>query len=149
MKVLMVCLGNICRSPMAEGILRRKIEEQGLQWKVDSAGTGNWHVGESPHQDSIREASKHHIDITGQRARQLEKSDFEYFDLILVMDDQNLNNALQLAETHQKQKVKKLLSFHPDDTLDNVPDPYFEGGFDAVFTMIEEACSVLVETYKT
>ena len=144
----MVCLGNICRSPMAEGILKNMVKKHDLNWEVDSAGTGDWHIGEPPHIDSINEAKKNGLDLTDQRARQLSSEDFHYFDLILVMDDQNLANAGRIAPEGTAHKLRKLLSFHPDESLHNLPDPYFEGGFDSVFSMIKESCRHIIKTYN-
>jgi protein-tyrosine phosphatase len=148
MKILMVCLGNICRSPLAEGIMRRKIDEYGLSWQVDSAGTGSWHIGERPHRDSVAIARNNGIDITGQTARQFRAADLETFDFILAMDDQNHSDILahDPGGTYSN-KVKKLLDYHPERKGQNVPDPYFEGGFDRVFDMIHEACTLFVKEH--
>ena len=145
MKILMVCLGNICRSPMAEGILKHKIHALGLNWQVDSAGTGSWHVGEAPDPRSISTSSENGIDISDQRARQFKQRDFDAFDLILAMDSSNYNNIVQLArEDSDRQKVNLLLNYsHPGQNR-AVPDPYFEGGFQAVFEMIEAAVDGLI-----
>lgn len=145
MKILMVCLGNICRSPMAEGILKHKIHALGLNWQVDSAGTGSWHVGEAPDPRSISTSAENGIDISDQRARQFKQRDFDAFDLILAMDSSNYNNIVQLArEDSDRQKVNLLLNYsHPGQNR-AVPDPYFEGGFQAVFEMIEAAVDGLI-----
>lgn len=111
MKVLMVCLGNICRSPLAEGTLRRKVEEKDLNWQIDSAGTGSWHVGELPDSRSIHVAAKYGIDLTTQRARQFKKNDLDNFDLIFAMDSSNYQNILKLADNQtQKNKVKLIMN---------------------------------------
>jgi len=139
MKVLFVCLGNICRSPLGEGILQHKINQQGLDWETDSAGTAAYHVGEKPDKRSAAIAKEHDIDINVQRARQFVKSDFNTFDHILVMDDSNFNNVMLLAASSQEEaKVEKLLDYG-NATIKDVPDPYFEGGFDGVFNLIEQA----------
>ena len=145
MKILMVCLGNICRSPMAEGILKHKIHALSLNWQVDSAGTGSWHVGEAPDPRSISTSAENGIDISDQRARQFKQRDFDAFDLILAMDSSNYNNIVQLArEDSDRQKVNLLLNYsHPGQNR-AVPDPYFEGGFQAVFEMIEAAVDGLI-----
>lgn len=141
MKILMVCLGNICRSPLAEGIMRHKVREAGLDWHVDSAGTTGWHSGELPDQRSIFTANKNGIDITDQRARQFSRKDFEEFDRIFVMDRQNYANVLELAGTDEhRAKVQLLLGALGDERREEVPDPYYDGGFDMVFEMINEAC---------
>ncbi|MCC6462026.1 MAG: low molecular weight phosphotyrosine protein phosphatase [Saprospiraceae bacterium] len=142
MRILMVCLGNICRSPLAEGILKQKIHEQGLNWTVDSAGTGFWHAGELPDRRSILVARQHGIDITDQRARQFQPADFDRFDHILVMDVHNFQDVTRLAAADtQREKVELILNFlHPGDDL-SVPDPYYDdNGFEEVFQMLDAAC---------
>ena len=125
MKILMVCLGNICRSPLAEGILKEKIRERGLDWQVDSAGTGGWHAGEQPDPRSIQTARRHGIDLTDQRARQFRPADLEQFDLILAMDASNRSDILRSAGNEaQRSKVEMVMNFlHPAADQD-VPDPY-------------------------
>lgn len=142
-KVLMVCLGNICRSPLAEGILRSKLTNN---FTVDSAGTGGWHAGELPDKRSIQTARERGIDITNQRARKFKKSDFEDFDFIYVMDNQNYKDVLALAESEtHKNKVQLILEeLFPGERVD-VPDPYYGGqdGFEKVFNMLDEACNCI------
>ncbi len=149
MKILMVCLGNICRSPLAEGIMRHKITKSGLNWHVDSAGTGAWHVGELPDSRSIATAKKHQIDITNQRARQLKPHDLDRFDLVLAMDSQNYRDILRLATTkEQEEKVQLIMNFVTPDRNQAVPDPYWDdNGFELVFGMLEEACEKVVEKF--
>lgn len=132
----MVCLGNICRSPLAHGIMDRLVQENGLNWEIDSAGTGNWHVGNPPDRRSIAVAQTHGIDISKQRARQIQVSDFDIFDHILVMDEENLKNVLALApQTVHRKKVRLLLE------NEVVPDPYWDNNlFEPVFQMVEKAC---------
>lgn len=148
MRVLMVCLGNICRSPLAEGILKHKIQQQGLSgWAVDSAGTGNWHVGELPDHRSIATARQYGIDLTDQRARQFQAADFEQFDHILVMDTQNFRDVLLLARSDEhRAKVRLILDLtHPNETR-SVPDPYHDDdGFEAVYRMLDQACDRIIE----
>lgn len=139
MKILMVCLGNICRSPMAHGILRNRIKEKGLDWEVDSAGTGHWHVGEAPDSRAAAVASAGDIDISDLRARQLEEDDFYEYDWILVMDDSNYKNALSIAPGDAKAHLQRLTDFHPDPKVNRVPDPYLEGGFEHVFQLVHTA----------
>ncbi len=108
----MVCLGNICRSPLAEGILKEKIRERGLDWQVDSAGTGGWHAGEQPDPRSIQTARRHGIDLTDQRARQFRPADLEQFDLILAMDASNRSDILRSAGNEaQRSKVEMIMNF--------------------------------------
>ena len=149
MKILMVCLGNICRSPLAEGILSKMVKEENLNWEIDSAGTGSWHIGESPHHGSVEVAAKNDIDITQQRARQFSKSDFSRFDLILAMDAQNYRDILALtSEERDKKKVELILNYsHPKMNM-AVPDPYFTGGFGDVFSLLEEACRHVLNKHK-
>lgn len=138
MKILMVCLGNICRSPLAEGILRSKL---GPDFHVESAGTGSWHVGHCPDKRSVSVAKKYGIDISTQRARQFQVKDFDEFDLIYVMDSSNYNDVLSLAQndTHRS-KVRLILDEFEEWEDKNVPDPYFGGedGFEQVFRMLDE-----------
>ncbi len=152
MRVLFVCLGNICRSPLAEGIFRRHVERAGLHEHIhiDSAGTGNWHVGEPPDRRAQACAQGYGVDITGLRARQFSAEDFDRFDYILVMDNQNHANVLRLARNDaHRNKVSMMLSHGSRGPVD-VPDPYFGGddGFHAVFAMLEEACAGLLETVR-
>lgn len=140
----MVCLGNICRSPLAEGILKSKVDPNKVV--VDSAGTGNYHVGGLPDSRSIAIAQKYLLDITDQRCRQFRVSDFDEFDLIYVMDNSNRRDVLKLARDEKdRAKVKMILNeIFPNENVD-VPDPYTGGdfGFENVYKMLEEACSIL------
>lgn len=140
-KVLMVCLGNICRSPLAQGILESKVT--GRDILVDSAGTGAYHIGELPDKRSIDVAQKYGIDLTNQRARQFTVSDFDEFDLIFVMDRSNRDNILQLARSKSDAAKVKLILNELDMDLDlEVPDPYFGGdaGFEHVYELLNKAC---------
>lgn len=145
-KILMVCLGNICRSPLAEGILQNKLPKE--FYFVDSAGTGGWHAGQQPDKRSIAVAKKHGIDITHQRAQKFKASDFETFDIIYAMDMSNYKNILSLAENEQdKTKVKLILNeLFPGENVE-VPDPYYGGadGFENVYNMLDKACDVIAE----
>ena len=144
MRILMVCLGNICRSPLAEGILRSKIISDTVI--VDSAGTSGFHQGELPDPRSIAVARLNGIDITNQRSRKFLVEDFDYFDLIYAMDQSNYRNILDLARNSEDEsKVRMILNeSHPNQNL-NVPDPYYGGdkGFDNVFRMLDEACEII------
>ena len=147
-KILMVCLGNICRSPLAEGIMRSKLSED---FTVDSAGTGGWHAGELPDKRSIATAKNRGLDITNQRARQFKKSDFDTFDHIFVMDNSNFKDVLALAPNEEaKSKVKLILNeIFPNENVD-VPDPYYGGqdGFENVFDMLDQACEEIARKLK-
>lgn len=147
MRILMVCLGNICRSPLAEGILKHKVQQLGLNWTVDSAGTGGWHSGELPDRRSIAVARRYGIDITDQRARQFEPVDFERFDRILVMDTQNYRDVLRLAR-HDEHRSKVQLMLDPlyPGQAREVPDPYYDdNGFESVFRLLDAACDKLIQ----
>ena len=140
-KILMVCLGNICRSPLAEGILKSKLPST---FVVDSAGTANYHVGSKPDNRSIAVAKKYGLDISNLKGRQFTVSDFDAFDFIYVMDASNYQNVIKLARNNDdKNKVRMILNeVHPDMNYD-VPDPYYGGndGFETVYNMLDEACT--------
>ena len=137
----MVCLGNICRSPLAEGILKSMINTDYIY--VDSAGTSAFHKGELPDSRSIKVAQKHGIDITDQRSRQFITADFDIYDVIYVMDLSNKTNVLALAKNeHDRAKVKLILNENTLETKTNVPDPYYDedNGFDLVYKMLHNTC---------
>lgn len=143
MRILMVCLGNICRSPLAEGILQQKAQAAGLDWQIDSAGTGHWHIGDPPDPRSAATARLHGLDISRQRGRQFQPTDFQQFDQIFVMDAQNLRDVLRQASTEaDRAKVALILEeIHPGQGR-SVPDPYWDDdGFEAVYHMLDEACA--------
>ena len=143
LKIVMVCLGNIYRSPLAEGILKAKLPKD---YVVDSAGTGAWHTGQQPDKRSIATAKNRGLDITNQRARQFKVSDFDTFDYIFVMDNSNYKDVLSLAPTEEsKSKVRLILNeIFPNENVD-VPDPYYGGddGFENVFDMLDQACEAI------
>lgn len=149
MKILMVCLGNICRSPLAEGIMRSKIKDNQLKWEVDSAGTSAFHSGEKPDSRSIEVAFRNGIDISDQRSRQIADADLENFDLILVMDASNYRDVNRMTKNiKQKEKVKMIMNFSEPDQNIEVPDPYWNDGFNNVYTMLEKACEKIVASYR-
>lgn len=144
MKILMVCLGNICRSPLAEGILQSKVHPETVQ--VDSAGTAAYHIGNLPDPRSIDVARKYGLDLTYQRARQFTVGDFDAFDLIYAMDESNYQNILALARSSEDaSKVKMILNESNPDSNQSVPDPYYGGndGFENVYQMLDEACEII------
>ena len=149
MRILFVCLGNICRSPMAEGLFRRELERRGIDHlvEVDSAGTGDWHVGEPPDPRARRAISKRGVDISHLRGRQVSVQDLEAFDLILAMDAENLSDLLALADERQMQRIRLFLDFAPEAGVREVPDPYFgeEDGFETVLDLLEAAAKGLAD----
>lgn len=146
LKIVMVCLGNICRSPLAEGILQSKLPRD--KFIVDSAGTGNWHVGKQPDSRSITIAKLKGLDISKQKGRQFSIKDFETNDYIFVMDNSNYKDVIQLAPNQEaKSKVSLILNdLFPDENVD-VPDPYYgmEDGFSNVYEMLDEVCDIIAE----
>ena len=152
MKILMVCLGNICRSPLAHGILEHKIAKYNLTSKVDSAGTGSWHTGEPPDPRSVEVALNHGIDISQQRARQFNINDFDNFDLIFVMDTSNFQNIKSMTLDSEKiSKVKLILNEIHIAENRSVPDPYYggESGFEIVYKMLDQACEHIIEKIRS
>ncbi len=136
-------MGNICRSPTAEGVVRRLLAERGpdLQVQLDSAGTHGYHVGEPPDARAIEAASRRGIDLSDLRARQVQREDFERFDLILAMDRENLSRLRELQPEQSRARLRLLLEFAPDAALEEVPDPYYGGvaGFEQVLDLLQDA----------
>ena len=150
-KILFVCLGNICRSPLAEGIMLHLNEKHELGWTIDSAGTANYHVGEAPDRRTVANAKKNGVDLSALRARQFKAEDFRHFDKIYVMDKSNLSNVTALAKTEEDlKKVDLLLNVSKPDSDNEVPDPYYGGeeGFENVFQLVWEACEKLAINSK-
>jgi protein-tyrosine phosphatase len=147
MKILMVCLGNICRSPLAEGILQHRAWEAGLQWSVESAGTNGYHTGEAPHRLSQKVAKLNGIDISQQRSRKFVPEDFERFDMIYAMAEDVVHEMRRIAGSRfRAEKVDLLMNIlHPGQDRD-VPDPWYgaEPGYHEVFRMIDDACTHLI-----
>ncbi|MDH5518608.1 MAG: low molecular weight phosphotyrosine protein phosphatase [Gammaproteobacteria bacterium] len=148
-KVLFVCMGNICRSPTAEGVFRHltiknKVSEQVL---IDSAGTHAYHIGEPPDSRSMTTARSRNIDMSLQRARKISSEDFENFDHILVMDQSNLADLLQICPNHLQHKIELFMSYAKNFNETEVPDPYYGGnsGFDHVFDLVEDASEGLLK----
>ncbi|MDR8365219.1 low molecular weight protein-tyrosine-phosphatase [Pseudomonas sp. JL3] len=151
MRVLFVCLGNICRSPTAEGVLRHKLREAGLvdQVEVASAGTGDWHVGKAPDKRSQAAAKLRGYDLSAQRAQQVTRADFTTYDLILAMDNSNLRHLKALQPAKGKAELDLFLRRYQSE-IDEVPDPYYDGdqGFEQVLDLIERASDLLVIELK-
>jgi len=151
MKILMVCLGNICRSPLAEGILHHKVNKRNLNWIIDSAGTAGYHVGEAPHHLSQKVSKQNGIDISKQQCRKFVREDIIRFDKIYVMDSDNYNDVKKICGADWNEtKVDLLLNIsHPNENK-NVPDPWYgqEDGYHKVFKMIDEACEKLLEDFN-
>lgn len=142
----MVCLGNICRSPMAQGILEYKLAQKNKKAYVDSAGTSGFHEGEHPDRRATQTMKKYGIDISKQRARPFKKNDFDEFYHIYVMDTSNNNDVLTMAKTEaDKQKVQLILNVsYPGKDL-SVPDPYYDNGFETVYNLLNEACEKIAD----
>jgi protein-tyrosine phosphatase len=152
-RILFVCLGNICRSPMAEGVFRRIAEEEGVLHLFDiaSAGLGHWHIGQAPDIRAQKAARGRGIDISGQSARQVKHGDFARFDLLLAMDEGNFQELVQLAPADARHKVRRFLDFAPKARTKDVPDPFFGGpeGFDHALDLIEQAARGLLASLTT
>jgi len=150
MKILMVCLGNICRSPLAEGILKHKAKQAGLNWIVESAGTNGYHVGEAPHRLSQKVAKLNGIDICEQRARQFVAADFDRYDKIYAMADDVIDEMKRIARNkYDASKADLLLNeLYPGEDR-SVFDPWYgeEPGYHEVYQMISEACDAIIEKY--
>ncbi|MEF3304920.1 low molecular weight protein-tyrosine-phosphatase [Paenibacillus sp. GYB003] len=160
-KVLFVCLGNICRSPMAEAVFRRQVRDAGLEARieVDSAGTGDWHVGQRPHEGTRKLLEKKGIDWKGIVARQVTQGDMRRFDYIVAMDGSNLQNLRAIAGyagsrpgdgegSGAEPKLIRLLDLVPETKLEDVPDPYYTGNFEEVYELVEAGCAALLRTIR-
>jgi len=146
-KILFVCMGNICRSPTAEGTFRAQMKKNSVEdlFEIDSAGTHAYHVGESPDSRSQQSAVKFGVDLSSQRARQVHESDFYYYDHIFAMDSSNLANLKQICPIEHQHKLELMLDNIPENNNKSVPDPYFEGRFDDVFEMLNRASNFLIQ----
>jgi protein-tyrosine phosphatase len=152
MKILMVCLGNICRSPLAEGILQHKADKVGLSWSIESAGTNNYHTGEAPHPLSQKVARQNGIDISRQKARRFSADDFNRFDKIYALAEDVITDMKRLTRNEwDETKVDLLMNeLYPGQNMD-VPDPWYgpEPGYHEAYKMIDEACDAIIRKYAT
>lgn len=149
-RVLFVCLGNICRSPMAEGVFQHLVEEAGLsdQIMVDSAGTGRWHLGEQAHRGTRQILAKNGIDYRG-RARLLDKADLTHFDYVLAMDYENLSTLRSMVDPDEPPgTIGLFLDYAPEAGVREVPDPYYSGRFDVVYDLVSQAAAGLLEQIR-
>ncbi len=148
-KILFVCLGNICRSPSAEAVFAAKASASGLPVLLDSAGTGNWHVGEPPYGPMQASAKARGYDMSNLRARQITASDFKGFDLIVAMDENNLRDIERLRPSGSETPVTLMMGYAPETGVKSVPDPYYTRDFDEALDLIEAASEGLLATLKS
>ena len=146
-RVLFVCLGNICRSPMAEALFRHKVKEAGLEDRieVDSAGTGDWHIGSPPHHGTRRILDQYRISYEGIAARQITPKDFHHYQYIVAMDRSNLANLSRIAPASHQAEIKLMMDYVGNAAVKEVPDPYYTGNFEEVYELLEEGCTRLLE----
>ncbi|SFV77453.1 Low molecular weight protein tyrosine phosphatase [hydrothermal vent metagenome] len=146
-KILFVCMGNICRSPTAEGAFRSQVEKRGVEnlFEIDSAGTHAYHINEQPDSRSQLSALKYEVDLSDQRGRQVHESDFYHYDYIFAMDESNLANLKLICPNEHQHKLSLMLDNIPKNNSKSVPDPYFEGRFDEVFEMLNRASGFLLQ----
>ncbi len=149
-KVIFVCLGNICRSPMAEAIFRDMVKKDGLtgEIQVDSAGTGDWHIGHPPHRGTQTILTQYNVSFEGIKARKVMSADLEQFDYIIAMDSDNLGNLKKMTGTEKTGQIKRLLDFVDDSKVTDVPDPYYTGNFDETYELVNNGCKRLLDVIK-
>ncbi|MFC5467606.1 low molecular weight protein-tyrosine-phosphatase [Cohnella suwonensis] len=148
--VLFVCLGNICRSPMAEAVMKDLVRREGLENEisVDSAGTGDWHIGKPPHEGTRALLDRHSISYEGMKARQFAANDGGQFDLIVAMDTKNERDIRAILGAGRGTEVIRFLSVLPEAGMDDVPDPYYTGNFDEVYALVKKGCERLLDAIK-
>lgn len=152
--VLFVCLGNICRSPMAEAVFRHQVEQRGLTdyYTIDSAGTAGWHHGNRPHRGTLEVLASHGISSEGMYARQVKTEDFQNFDYLICMDRSNVEDALEFARKPHQAVVKRLLEWVPEHASHrnaDVPDPYYDGRFEYVYDLVDKGCALLLDDLES
>ncbi|MBH5317751.1 low molecular weight phosphotyrosine protein phosphatase [Paenibacillus sp. GSMTC-2017] len=158
-RILFVCLGNICRSPMAEAVMRHLVKEEGLsdRIEIDSAGTGDWHLGHPPHEGTRKILDEHQISYEGMKSRLVDKADFSSFHYLICMDTKNLKDVNELitnavpkigAANGSSAKVLTFMELLPDRGIADVPDPYYEGNFPFVYELVDEGCRALLKQIK-
>ncbi|USB32924.1 low molecular weight protein-tyrosine-phosphatase [Paenibacillus sp. YPG26] len=149
-KVLFVCLGNICRSPMAEAMFKHLVKQEGLegQFQIDSAGTGDWHIGNPPHQGTLDILKKYQVSSEGLFARQITPEDMEQFDYIIAMDDSNIQNMYKISGKQEGRNTFRLLDFKQELQVKDVPDPYFTGDFQETYDLLTEGLEALLAHIK-
>lgn len=143
-RILFVCLGNICRSPSAEGVLRAKAEALGVKLEIDSAGTGDWHVGDAPYGPMQEAAMARGYDLSPLRARQVAVQDFHDFDLIIAMDSSNLANLARVRPNSAESELVLFTDYAPNSDADHVPDPYYTRDFDGCLDLVEQCADGLL-----
>lgn len=149
-KVLFICLGNICRSPMAEAYFRNLVKQEGLvdRFVIDSAATSNWNEGKPPHEGTQKKLKEHNLSFEGIYSRQITAADFNQFDYIITMDDQNLVDLENIRKQTTHAKIVKLMDFVDNATIDYVPDPYYTGDFEETFQLVELGCQALLASIR-